>query len=306
MIKKIAIISNSRMLLLFLLISDIPLDRVFFIFDENINVPNSIKNFVKVKKSRNRLESIWNAFYYTIKFKIICYQLGIRKENVAVFGADHITGAKFFLKRYKFILIEDGMVNYNDKAYIRSFLNKVFSIPVYGVYSNVKKIYLTKSENISDLIQNKVEIINPVEKWKMKNYEQRNNILNILNIDFKSILLLKDRRYILYTQPLSEDGILTEKEKINLYENILGNYDLTQMVIKPHPRESTDYQKYFRDCHIFYDNIPSEIIPLLDIKFEKVITLFSTAVLQHHKENIVFYGTKIHPKIYSHFGNIEL
>ncbi|HHF2569237.1 TPA: glycosyltransferase family 52, partial [Haemophilus influenzae] len=53
------------------------------------------------------------------------------------------------------------------------------------------------------------------------------------------------------------------------------------------------------------ENYPSEILDVLGIRFEKVVTIFSTAVYVYPKENIIFYGTKIHHKLLSRFGRIE-
>ncbi|WP_241762010.1 glycosyltransferase family 52 [Mannheimia granulomatis] len=294
------------MLMLFFLINDTSLDKVFFIFDNNIKIPINIVNYIRVRKSRNKLELIWNAFYYLIRFHFLCFKLGINGKKLEVYGADHITGAKFFLKRYNFILIEDGTINYSLNAYVRSIKNRLFSIPSYGVHKNVSKIYLTKSDNIPSCIKDKVEVIDIKELWNKKHDNEKVDILRMLNVNIDSILKLKGKSYILYTQPLSEDGVISEEEKIKLYENILQSYDLSRLVIKPHPREKTSYEDIFKGAYTFRDNIPAEILSLLDIEFEKAITVFSTAVLQHSKENIVFYGTKIHPKIYHHFGDVKL
>lgn len=305
-IKLIAVISNTRMLLLFLLLNKIKFDHVFFILEENIYIPKIIKNFLIVKKSKSKYQLAFNSLYYFFRFKFLCYQFNLNKENTAVWGADHITGAKFFLKRFNFALLEDGTINYSPNAYKRSWKNKLFSVPAYGMHTNVRKIYLTQSENIPDCIKDKVEVINVDELWNKKDYKEKMELLDILGVDVGRISILKDKSYILYTQPLSEDGIISEREKIQLYEKILANYDMNKIVIKPHPREKTDYQLFFKNIYVFYENIPSELLPLLGVRFEKAITLFSTAVLQHDRNNIVFYGTNIHPKIYQHFGNVKL
>ncbi|HHF2150488.1 TPA: glycosyltransferase family 52, partial [Haemophilus influenzae] len=61
----------------------------------------------------------------------------------------------------------------------------------------------------------------------------------------------------------------------------------------------------FPNIEVFSENYPSEILDVLGIRFEKVVTIFSTAVYVYPKEDIIFYGTKIHPKLLSRFGRIE-
>lgn len=306
MIEKVVIISNIRMLLLFLLINSHSIENALFILDNDIKPSSKIKPYIKVKKAKGIIHLILNSIYYFFRFKLLCYKLHINKKNTIFWGADHITGSKFFLKRFEFVLLEDGTINYNPESYKRNWKNKLFSIPTYGMHTNVSKIYLTQSENIPDCIKDKVEVIDLYEIWNKKNNEEKKEILNILDVDINRISMLKDRAYILYTQPLSEDGIISENEKIELYHSILSDYDMSKLVIKPHPRENTDYSQIFNSAYIFKDNIPSEILSLLDIEFDKAITLFSTAVLQHKRESVVCYGTRIHPKLYQHFGDIQL
>ena len=43
---------------------------------------------------------------------------------------------------------------------------------------------------------------------------------------------------------------------------------------------------------------PAELLTLLDIHFEKAITIFSTAALTDDKVQVDFYGTEIHPKLF--------
>lgn len=77
-------------------------------------------------------------------------------------------------------------------------------------------------------------------------------------------------------------------------------------MIKPHPRETTDYyQKYFENVFVYQDVVPSELFELLDVNFERVITLFSTAVFKYDRNIVDFYGTRIHDKIYQWFGDIK-
>lgn len=93
-------------------------------------------------------------------------------------------------------------------------------------------------------------------------------------IDYeKSILLL--------TRPLYIDGILDSEEKqIELYKEIVKKeVDNELLVIKPHPRDMTDYSKDFPNSVILDKNMPVEIIELSRINFFlKVISYNSTSL----------------------------
>ncbi|MGQ0285790.1 glycosyltransferase family 52 [Pasteurellaceae bacterium 22721_9_1] len=304
----IFIVSGFRNLLLILLL--LPKDSIengLFVADFNLKSLkwlNYRKKTVFVKKPKSIIESIFMTIYLNI-YSFFILNRGSRVNRV-VYGSDHIIGAKYFLRRFPFILIEDGTANYDPKSYQRSWKNKLFSIPTFGVYKNVTKIYLTQKKNIPDIIKNKVDFVDVRELWNKKTSEEKDYILSFFNIDDMKLSILKQKKHILFTQPLSEDGVLTEEEKVDLYSKIVKKYDKTSLVIKPHPREKTNYSILFPQTYIFEDALPAELLELLGVDFERVITLFSTAVLQYPKEKIDFYGTNCHSKLIERFGIVDI
>lgn len=301
--EKIGIISNYRMLLIFLLLLDEPLEKVFFVVDESIEINNKNLYIIKVKREKEYFKLLLNMFIYYIWFYRDYLKYDLR--NKQVIGCDHIMGGKFFLRRNPFILLEDGTENYKEDNYKRSLRNKLFSIPIFGMYKTVKKIYLTGLGSIPNQIKEKVEVLNLKELWNKKNKLEKEKILEIFQINKEEIEVLKKRKIILYTQPLSEDGIITEEEKVSLYEKILKNYDINNIMIKIHPREKTNYKKLFPKVEIIRKKIPSEILYLLDIKFYKAVTIFSSAALIDKSIEIDFYGTEINKKLFKKFGTMD-
>lgn len=304
--EKIVIISNARMLFIFFMLIDIKEinKKIFFILDNDIKIKINLKNYIKVKKNKNILEIIVKKILYFFYFKYLIKKFNI--NNIQIFGCDHINGAKFFLKRYIFFLIEDGLTNYKKNIYKRTLKNKIFSIPSFGMYKNVKKIYLTGLAPIPEEIKDKVEIINLKELWNKKTEEEKKEILDIFGFDENIISKIKNKKNILFTQPLSEDRFISEEEKIELYKKIIFNYSEKDLVIKTHPREKTDYKKYFPEIEILNQSFPAELFDLLDIKFERAITIFSTAALNFSKNSKVdFYGTKVHPNLLKQWGDSE-
>lgn len=302
------IISNYRSFFIILLMFyNKNMTNSLFLLDHSLKLKKiqtiSQSKVIFSRKPKNALFSFLETIISTIYFLYLLRSSS--KNDILVFGADHIMGSKFFLRRFSFFVVEDGSANYDLNSYKRSWKNKLFSIPTFGVYKNVKKIYLTQKENIPEIIKHKVEIINIQSIWKSKTQDEKECILSFFDIDSSKLSILKQKRIILFTQPLSEDGILTENEKIVLYKKILDKYDVNSLVIKPHPREITDYSKYFPSAYLFKDACPSELLELLEIDFDKVITLFSTAVLQYKEDKVDFYGTECHPKLHERFGILE-
>lgn len=84
---------------------------------------------------------------------------------------------------------------------------------------------------------------------------------------------------------------------------------MRKIYIKAHPREKTNYKEVFKNFNIevIENTFPIELFLLLNIKFDKVITLFSTGALNFKgKAEVEFIGTEKYPKLYERFGKIEM
>ncbi|AAP95605.1 hypothetical protein A6046_02050 [[Haemophilus] ducreyi] len=293
--KEIAIISNQRMFFLYCLLTNKNVEDVFFIFEKGA-MPNnltSISHFIVLDHSKSECYDFFYFNFISCKYRL---------RGLDVYGADHIKGAKFFLERHRFFVVEDGMMNYSKNMYAFSlFRTRNPVILPGGFHPNVKTIFLTKDNPIPDQIAHKREIINIKTLWQAKTATEKTKILSFFEIDMQEISVIKNRSFVLYTQPLSEDKLLTEAEKIDIYRTILTKYNHSQTVIKPHPRDKTDYKQLFPDAYVMKGTYPSELLTLLGVNFNKVITLFSTAVFDYPKEKIDFYGTAVHPKLLDFF-----
>lgn len=252
-------------------------------------------------------------YFQKIKFIFLFLKLGIyQKKQVELYGDTHMIDA-FFINK-PFFMIEDGSATYKIKPQNKSFLYKLRKlIKLENIFydlsqtSNfVKKIYLTGLAPIPEEIKDKVEIINIKELWSLKTEEEKEEILAVFNFDRNILDEIKEKNIILFTQPLSEDNLITEDEKISLYRSVLKYIDLNKLIIKTHPRERTNYREIFSGALVLDNVFPSEFFMLFDIKFEKAITLFSTAVLNFKNiKEIDFYGTEVHPNLLKAFGSLD-
>lgn len=177
--------------------------------------------------------------------------------------------------------------------------------------NKIEKIYLTGLLPIPELIKDKVEIIKINEMWKRLSQKDKESILSIFSLDLNKIqrFNLIDNKVLLLTQPLSEDNIITEEEKIKIYREIIKKQNNKNIYIKIHPREKTNYKEIFKEFNIriIEKNFPIELLLFLNINFDKVITLFSTGALNFKgKAEVEFIGTEKYPKLYERFGKIEM
>ncbi|WP_293960264.1 glycosyltransferase family 52, partial [uncultured Fusobacterium sp.] len=306
------------------------LDKNFYFFSSKFSkvIMKNLKNKLIIKEIR----SIKIVYYIanTILFRVIKLFFYNKTKDKKFYIHDATDFTQYFFNNFDsiFISIEDGTLNYNsqvlneklEKANRKvSFSKKikrnfVFGIkkiyPPLGVSEKVEKIILTGILPIPEVIKSKVEIINIEKIWTNLSKEKQKEILAIFNMKIEELEILKNNsnKILLLTQPLSEDGIVSEEEKIKMYENILIEKNIKEIYIKLHPRERTDYVKNFKNIkvNIIKKDFPAEILFLLNINFNKVITLFSTAALNFKgKSEIEFIGTKDYPKLIERFGIIE-
>lgn len=310
--------NTNYQLLIFLLLMDGDIKSKKYIFhnkfDENI-----------LKKFKNK--EIINISFEN-KSKIVKFLFQIREikkikrsdkfskyKNIKIFG-ESIYSPIFIQKKCDLFLLEDGLgnyVNYKKKSFVTRIYQQIIKIFLgrpylkYGGRSKeVKKIYLTGLAPIPEDIAHKVEVINLKELWGKKTLEEQSEILEIFSFDLDIKEKIKGRDIILFTQPLSEDNVITEEEKIEIYSKIIKKYPKDRLIIKIHPREKTNYKDIFKEYLVLDNPFPFEILNLLDVKFNKAITLFSTAALGLEKGvEVDFYGTEIHPKILGRFGSCD-
>lgn len=184
------------------------------------------------------------------------------------------------------IYMDDGIRSYGVQSATQNKRGRLWtkffgpSYPTDGWAAKVEKIYLTGLLPIPEGILEKVEKINLKELWdKRSPAEQQEIIRRFLPEGSKSISCW-DVDTLLLTQPLSEDigTAFTEDEKVEMYRELLSGIDEQTVLIKPHPREKTDYRKYFPHINVLNTLCPMELLIIMGMKVRKAITVNSTAI----------------------------
>lgn len=307
--KYLCISATNYNLLLFCLLKDF-LGRTVFWVSPNLYSPDqedffllSEAAFSKERKSENerRFHQIEKGYFSEGDFEI--------------YAQDHILPSYSFI-RGKFSVIEDGTMSYleakqeYEKEKERSFLSRwkrriKGKIPSCGISSKVDKVYLRGILPTPFCIQHKVEYIDIHSLWRAKTTEEQRWILKFFGFQQRNLKLLQSKKVILFSQPLSEDGIMTEEEKVEIYRKILEKENLKDVIIKAHPREVTEYSRYFVGISILQERTPFELYLFHGLTGKKVITLFSTAVYGLKDFEVIFYGTKEHEVLRERFREIE-
>lgn len=321
--KKIFLYDQDRALLIFFLLVNFLDDEVVYItYKKNIDKIKNLKgekilfdeNDLTFKK---RLKMGINIKNFRRKYNSLLE--GIYENKVELYGIHYFELAQRIFYKEEIISIEEGTATYSEfpvtiKGKIKYFLINIFNeflgLKERQDFKNwkIKKIYLTTNlcKKVPNKYKNNYKLINLKDLWNKKTEVEKSYILNFFNFNNEILKKFSKNVVILLTQPLSEDKIILEERKIEIYSKILNNYLKESILIKPHPREITDYKKYFPSYYIMEEKYPIEILNLVGINVKKVVTLFSGAVFNFGENvEIDFYGTEVDKNIYKRFGNCD-
>ena len=258
-----------------LLENDISLNKI-----EYLNYKNNISN--KIEKIVPEL-----AFYRKNQKNVFCY----------ICEDDHHYSRYFVYNYNNLVMLEEGLKIYNDISKYESYIKRVIKYRILGInYANgvdkrIKELWVQYPERLPNNVKQKGRKINLNQmmdavygKSQMKSILEMLGINNLLWKELNCIFTNKQNENIilLITQPFSEDGFLCEKEKIEIYKKIIKLYSQNaKLVIKPHPREKTDYKKIFNNAVVLDNSFPLELLHFIKCskKINVAITINSTAVL---------------------------
>lgn len=300
--------------------------ETFFIFNPYGINESIIKRFHESYTMPNYNK--WNIFkkiYITIfgwlHFRLIKLISIPNLDGVSLYGNDISRYDAVIIGKHPYSLIEDGAgsIEQSYRGFFQKFdmkkqasrlypLLRTLNGPTYfmrfGTNSLCTDIYSTSSVS-SSLIENKrFHLINIKDLWKQCSIEKINYIFKIFDVEDKDIKELTSRKNIIFTQPLFPDFVsLSEHEQ--LYSTLLMNYDCSNVVIKTHPRDNYPYELIHPGIYVFRKNIPSQLLELIGVRFDRAVTFFSSAVKSiTYPIEIDWYGTGGNRTIMKNVGYI--
>lgn len=298
--------SVHALLQFLLLIPEIEWGQTYFFFGEGIG--SSIREHFKnnstlIEKQHSFIDNL-RLYYFTSWYKWPF----LLNKHIKRFGCDHHWFSFWVFRRFDFELLEDGSLNYveNDiflkwkKLRFRG-LKKMLLGPTFIPHKRVgdektcKRIHLTgfmEGEVLNDprVVKQSFTLL-----WNQSPESKKKRILDIFCMKNIPIDILKIKETIIITDPFSEDGLISEEKKIKIVKKMIdymGRND--KCVIKPHPREKTDYKLYFPDVYVMEKKAPVQLLSLLGVQFENVCSVCSTASFVFpYKYNLYYFGTDI-------------
>ncbi|WP_299809570.1 glycosyltransferase family 52 [uncultured Shewanella sp.] len=259
-------------------------EKDFLIFGDRISIEfiERLKNFTKVLEDSYQfipkpMPKILNNPYNYISRKIAQKKL-FSQYDICIGHARQINNWLIDIKR---IQIEDGTATHYELAHgdKKRGLVDILCLKEPNKVSRIDHFVVSKPIHLLPAFEGKVVVIDFFKLWAGKDFKQQSEILDIFNVAASDFSLIDQTCSILFTQPWSESNNYTEIKKVNGYRRLVQELgvDPSKLVIKPHPREVTDYQHHFPEAIILKSSFPCELMPILNVRVNKVISLSSTA-----------------------------
>lgn len=237
------------------------------------------------------------------------------RNDIAFFGHDHLPYSPYVIREHSFELLEDGMLNYHKYPfsayddYVSLFKGRegkfgplsLLQIEYAGQEEQCRVIHLTGISKTDYIAPEKVRYCSLEKMWDEAD-ESKIALINTIYAFKQEHFKYLGKKRILLTQPLSEDGLLSEQEKMHLYSRITDYIGRENLVIKRHPRDISNYAC----CNVesVAINIPLQLLSLNGIKFSEAITISSTAVFDFNYPILVTYlGSEISPQLFKKYPN---
>lgn len=253
---------------------------------------------VKVRFRNHRLlQRLYTALQMVTSKAVPYFILHISKNlrwpflnSAEIWAYDNSPLAKALIGRRNYVFLEEGLFTYENADIYASkasfsrklqiFLAAPFGVRGLGTTPQAQRIILTGSAPIPECYSNKnLEILSISEQWAKADDAKRDFIMKFFALSREDTEALRSCKIILVDQPLSDDGLITRNEQIEMIRKILERNNPSQVLLKTHYRSSINYREIFPDVLIWDKLTPMELLSLCGVSFTRAITVNSTAVL---------------------------
>lgn len=285
-VKRVCVIDSAYSLFIYFLLStEEEIDSTFFFWSKGI--PETVREkfkgrsyfciFPKMHKKMYRI--FLHYLFFPLKFPFLL------KDNIEYWGHDHLNYSGCVIRSHSINIIEDGTKNYTPMIPFRGKKPRWYYRLVYGpmIFNHeycfqakwCHAEYLTGlDESAPSMHSDKCKKISIKYLWKSIGYDRQKKIANFYGLEIEDIKYMGNFERILLTQPF--EG--SEERKISFYREKIKLIGSSGLILKPHPREYTDYKKEFPDIPVFQKKIPLELLSLFGVVFKTAYTVNSTSI----------------------------
>jgi hypothetical protein len=189
--------------------------------------------------------------------------------------------ASFFLKICnEAYFFQDGATQYLYKSESKIFLifKRIYDgNEKFWENEKLREIYVENEEKFPSYLRHKIKVIS--YNYNSISEVTKRNVMEVFvaENEKKEFEILEKSDGIIFTQPLSESRLVSEKEKIKVYKKIAMFYSkYGSICLKVHPRDFSDYSNL--NVPIIKGRYPSEIINIMGIRFKFAIGICTCAI----------------------------
>lgn len=322
----VCIVGTVYALLLYLISSDLnKIKNTYFFFGDGIgqSIRERFENHSYYSTKKATGWKMAKRRFNKIRLRLFSNHLFPFLKTSKIFAQDHLYFAPLLIQNRSYTLIEDGLnwfsihmredsLNYQRTIAYQNSLKGKFQSAIlgslsthpFGLSDQCKEILLSAPDDTPFLKNKKVNVCDMNSAWENSTVEKQELLLSKFGVTTKDIETIDGKSIILFTQPLFSDNILTQKEHFEVYDNIISDFPIENIIIKTHPRDQFPYHQYFPNIAIFDKPIPMELLSMVGVRFKKAVTICSTVVYTLPYElDIIWIGSNVHPKIYDYFGD---
>lgn len=239
-----------------------------------------LKNQLKISLYQKRFKEI--DFSFNIDFmqydKIICTEL-----PCVINGYLSMNHIEYAITEHARIFYKRGTMSKKLAAFlcVLGILDKLHILNGTGAVSGFcKEVIVYDASNIPLCIRNKtVTAWNVDEHIEELDARQKDQIFQLYAKAYGLRFDAEQTYDLLLTTPLYTDSYLpSEKSQIKFYKDMIQDYFKYPVLIKPHPRDSLDYKKFFPECVVIHEGVSSEILNFSqNLKLGTVFTVDSSS-----------------------------
>lgn len=315
-IKQTCIVDTPYSLALYLLFSN-DKDMMNTMFFVGTNMPQSIVNNLPNVKCFTKGNK-W-GYFQMFKFRVKCLKYRRLLCKTKVFAQDHLFFSYGLLDNVNYTLLEDApsfFRIYNNFDHFKYFYKETPKGRLRNLLigSNYGKMVGQNKNCINRLITSvpkdnylpnaQFTLCNMYDMWKESSEFKQMFIKKVF--DVKDDDFSYQNGVIIFTQPFIEDCGLTEQEQMDIYKPYINKYSDYSIVIKKHPRDHFNYQKYFPNVRMMNTNAPMQVLSVMGLDFRIAVTVSSSAVTSMKKDTVIeWIGTNVNKKIFDVYGKID-
>ena len=266
----------------------------------------------------------WTHFTFRLFFKMKCmWARFLYVRGARIYAQDHLHFSAQLIAHDGYTLMEDGpYVWKNNKDRLNQKASLYEKIGVFIVYGPVFLKNFGRSSQcqnrwVSTTVDADIyrqegvchERFNVRALWADASDDRKDMIIRVFGAQmFKASTrdLFRNCESMLLTQPLEATFGLTADEVFTIYNAAIEKYLDAGVIIKPHPRDTYDYEKKFPSCKVLRTTVPLQLMCAMGFSPKRAITLFSGSINElPESTDVVWLGTEVNGKLVAACGHIE-